>query len=93
VEPEEAVGEDSAVEECAQLTLDEAWDAPLPDARVTEPFLQMMMLDHPVESGHLGPEWEVAGLWWQLSRILHPAIVVSAAGRYHQVEGIEVSAK
>jgi hypothetical protein len=71
---------------------DEAWDAPLLDARVTEPCLQMM-LDHPVESGRLGPAWEVAGLCWQPSRILHPAIVVSAPGRYHQVEGIEVSAK
>ena len=92
MEPKEAVGEDSTIEECAQLTLDEAWDAPLLDARVTEPGLQMM-LDHAVESGRLGPAWEVSGRCSKLSQILHPAIVVSAPGRYHQVEGIEVSAK
>ena len=47
VEPKEAVGEDSTVEEGTQLTFDEARHAPLLNTCITEPGFQMV-LDHPV---------------------------------------------
>ncbi len=87
MEAEEAVGENAALEERAQLTLDEARDAPLLDARVAEPGLQVM-LDHPIESGRLGAARDVSGCSSYLSRFSHEAIVVSSAYRRHVAKGI-----
>ena len=85
MEPKEAVGEDSAVEERAELTLDEAWDAPLLDARVTEPGLQMM-LDHRIQRGGLGLARDVLGYTSCLSRFTHDGIVVSGTRRCYKTK-------
>jgi hypothetical protein len=88
VDTEETVGEDSTIEEGAELPLDEARDGPLPDARVSEPGLQMM-LDHPIEGSRLRTARGVFGGPLRLSEFSHVAIVVSGSGRAQQVMGIE----
>jgi hypothetical protein len=75
-EPKKAVGEDSTIEEGAQLTLDETGNASLAGAGVAEPGLQRV-LHHPIEDGRLGTARRVFGSLPRLTAFAHEATVVS----------------
>jgi len=84
----ETVGEDSTVEERAELTLDEAWNGPLVAACVSEPGLQVM-LDHPIECCRLGTARGVFGRRYRVTGFSHEAIVVSGSCQDQGAKGIE----
>ena len=88
MEAKETVGEDSAVEERAKLTLDEARNAALLPARVREPGLQVL-LDHPIEDCRLGMARGVVGRRYCLTGFSHETIVVSGSCQDQGAEDIE----
>ena len=88
VNAKETVCENSTVEERTELMLDEAWNGPFVDPRVSEPGLQVM-LDHPIEGCRLGTARGVCGRLYRLTAFSHEAIVVSGSLLGQETKGIE----
>jgi len=76
VEAQKAVGEDSAIEEGTELTLDEARHDTVLDTGIRQPSLEVV-LDYAVENRRLGTARGVFGHRHPLTALLHEVIVES----------------
>ena len=88
VNAQESVRKNSAVQEGAQLTLDEAWKDSFPDAGICQPGLEVM-LDHAVESRCLGAARGVFGGRSCLAWFSHEQIVGPGSCQNQEVSSFE----
>ncbi len=85
---QESVREDSAVQEGAQLPLDEAWKDSFPDAGIGQPTLKVM-LDHAVQRRRLGAARGVFGRRTCLAGSSHEQIVGPGSCQNQEVSSFE----
>jgi hypothetical protein len=85
---QESVREDSAVQEGAELTLDEAWKDLFPDAGICQPGFEVM-LDYAIESRRLGAARGVFGRRSCLAGFSHKEIVGPGSCQNQELNSIE----